>query len=60
MTVHRAPRELNSEGPLTRVQGAGTFVTTPKPRSALLECDWDDRLRFSKSSAVMMRRTVAC
>jgi GntR family histidine utilization transcriptional repressor len=37
MTVHRALRELSSVGLLTRVQGVGTFVSTPKPRSGLLE-----------------------
>ena len=37
MTVHRALRELGREGLVTRVQGAGSFVTTPQPRSALLE-----------------------
>lgn len=37
MTVNRALRELTSEGKLTRIQGAGTFVATQKPQSALLE-----------------------
>ena len=37
MTAHRALRELTSEGWLTRVQGAGTFVAESKPQSALLE-----------------------
>lgn len=37
MTVHRALRELTSEGWLTRVQGAGTFVAEAKPQSALME-----------------------
>lgn len=37
MTVHRALRELMTEGWLTRVQGAGTFVAEQKPQSALLE-----------------------
>lgn len=37
MTVHRALRELTSEGYLLRVQGVGTFVAPPKPRSALVE-----------------------
>jgi GntR family histidine utilization transcriptional repressor len=37
MTVHRALRELTSEGWLTRAQGAGTFVAEQKPQLALLE-----------------------
>ena len=37
MTVHRALRELTVEGVLTRVQGVGTFLASPKPQSALLE-----------------------
>ncbi|HEY5597711.1 MAG TPA: histidine utilization repressor [Kiloniellales bacterium] len=37
MTAHRALRELTSEGWLTRVQGAGTYVAEAKPQSALLE-----------------------
>jgi GntR family histidine utilization transcriptional repressor len=37
MTVNRALRELTDEGKLTRIQGAGTFVASPKPQSALLE-----------------------
>lgn len=37
MTVNRALRELTSEGRLTRIQGAGTFVASQKPQSALLE-----------------------
>jgi len=37
MTVHRALRELSSDGLVTRVQGVGTFVSTPKPQSPLLE-----------------------
>src|SRR5690606_1125353 len=36
MTVHRALRELTSEGWLERVQGAGTFVDAPKPQSEVL------------------------
>ncbi len=37
MTVHRALRELSAEGMLLRVQGAGSFVQPPVPRSPLLE-----------------------
>lgn len=37
MTVHRALRELTSEGHLLRIQGVGTFVAPPKPQSALIE-----------------------
>jgi len=37
MTVHRALRELTSEGWLERTQGAGTFVADAKPQSAVLE-----------------------
>ena len=37
MTVHRALRELHTEGWLERIQGAGSFVAEPKPQSALLE-----------------------
>ncbi len=37
MTAHRALRELTTEGWLTRVQGAGTFVAEAKPQSALME-----------------------
>lgn len=37
MTVHRALRELSAEGLLLRVQGAGSFVQAPAPRSPLLE-----------------------
>jgi GntR family histidine utilization transcriptional repressor len=37
MTVHRALRELTTEGWLDRVQGLGTFVAEPVPQSALLE-----------------------
>jgi GntR family transcriptional regulator, histidine utilization repressor len=36
MTVHRALRELTTEGWLDRVQGAGTFVAAPKPQSEVL------------------------
>lgn len=36
MTIHRALRELTSEGYLTRAQGLGTFVAVPKAQSALL------------------------
>ena len=36
MTVHRALRELSSEGRLYRVQGVGTFVAAQKPQSAFL------------------------
>ena len=37
MTVHRALRELKSEGVVVRVPGRGTFVSAEKPRSTLLE-----------------------
>jgi GntR family histidine utilization transcriptional repressor len=37
MTVHRALRELSSQGLLSRVQGVGTFVATPHTKSELLE-----------------------
>lgn len=37
MTVHRALRELTSQGHLLRIQGVGTFVAPPKPQSALIE-----------------------
>ena len=37
MTAHRALRELTSEGWLTRIQGAGTFVAESKAQSALME-----------------------
>ena len=37
MTVHRAMRELFDKGLVTRVQGVGTFVSTPPPRSPLIE-----------------------
>ena len=39
MTVHRAVRELTSEGVLHRVQGVGTFVATPVARSGLIEIE---------------------
>lgn len=35
MTVHRALRELSSEGVLTRIPGVGTFVASVKSHSAL-------------------------
>lgn len=37
MTVHRALRELTSEGHLRRIQGVGTFIAPPKPQSTLIE-----------------------
>lgn len=37
MTVHRALRELAAEQVLARVRGAGTFVTTQKFQSTLVE-----------------------
>jgi GntR family histidine utilization transcriptional repressor len=37
MTVHRALRELTSEGYLHRVQGVGTFVAPPRAQSTLIE-----------------------
>jgi GntR family transcriptional regulator, histidine utilization repressor len=37
MTVHRALRELSEKGLVSRIQGVGTFVSTPPPQSPLLE-----------------------
>jgi len=37
MTIHRALRELTSEGHLRRVQGVGTFVAPPRAQSTLIE-----------------------
>ncbi|SCK14598.1 histidine utilization repressor [Vogesella sp. LIG4] len=37
MTVHRALRELTAEQVLTRIQGAGTFVSAQKYQSTLIE-----------------------
>ena len=37
MTVHRALREMTADGQLVRLQGVGTFVTPPRPLSALME-----------------------
>ncbi|MEX2742201.1 histidine utilization repressor [Rhizobium mongolense] len=37
MTVHRALRELTSEGHLRRIQGVGTFIAPPRPQSTLIE-----------------------
>lgn len=37
MTVNKALSELTAEGFLERVAGRGTFVSKPKPQSALLE-----------------------
>lgn len=37
MTVHRALRELKEERMIVRVPGRGTFVSSEKPRSTLLE-----------------------
>jgi len=37
MTVHRALRELSSQGLLSRVQGVGTFVAPPHTKAELLE-----------------------
>ncbi|MCP5373480.1 MAG: histidine utilization repressor [Hyphomicrobiales bacterium] len=37
MTVNRAIRELSAEGRVTRIQGVGTFVAQPRPRSTLLD-----------------------
>jgi GntR family histidine utilization transcriptional repressor len=37
MTVHRALRELTSEGMLVRVHGVGTFVAGAKPQAPLME-----------------------
>jgi GntR family histidine utilization transcriptional repressor len=37
MTVHRAMRELSTQGVLTRFQGIGTFVAPPAPRSELIQ-----------------------
>lgn len=51
MTVHRALRELKSEGVIVRVPGRGTFVSAEKPRSTLLETqDIAEEIRSRGSS----------
>ncbi|QPC42834.1 UTRA domain-containing protein [Kaustia mangrovi] len=37
MTVNRALRELSRDGVITRVQGAGSFVSEPGPDTSLME-----------------------
>lgn len=37
MTVHRALRELSSEGVIARIQGVGSFVSEAKPQVGLIE-----------------------
>jgi GntR family histidine utilization transcriptional repressor len=55
MTVHRALRELKSEGVIVRVPGRGTFVSPEKPRSTLLEIqDIAEEIR-SRGSAYRCR-----
>jgi len=61
MTVNRALRELSAEGVVVRVQGVGTFVSSPKPQSALLEivsiADEIKRQGGTHSSAVHLLRS---
>ena len=55
MTVHRALRELKSEGVIVRVPGRGTFVSPEKPRSTLLETqDIAEEIR-GRGSAMVCR-----
>ncbi|WP_353476277.1 histidine utilization repressor (plasmid) [Salipiger sp. H15] len=37
MTANRALRELAAEGKITRIHGVGSFVSEPKPSSAMLD-----------------------
>ena len=37
MTINRALREMSDAGLVTRVQGVGTFLATPTPKSPLVE-----------------------
>ncbi len=55
MTVHRALRELKDEGVIVRVPGRGSFVSSEKPRSTLLETqDIAEEIR-SRSAAYHCR-----
>ena len=55
MTVHRALRELKAEGVIVRVPGRGSFVSSEKPRSTLLETqDIAEEIR-SRGSAYRCR-----
>lgn len=58
MTVHRAVRELTSEGVLHRVQGVGTFVATPVARSGLIEIE-DIAREIRRRGAVHGSRVLA-
>jgi len=46
MTVHRALRELSSDGLLSRIQGVGTFLLPPQTRSEVFRVqDIDDEIQ---------------
>jgi GntR family histidine utilization transcriptional repressor len=51
MTVHRALREMSADGLLVRMQGIGSFLRKPTPRSALLEI-------FDISDDIQQRRSA--
>jgi GntR family transcriptional regulator, histidine utilization repressor len=47
MTINRALREMSDSGLVTRVQGVGTFLATPTPKSPLVEiADIADDIRL--------------
>lgn len=62
MTVHRALRELTSDGHLIRIQGVGTFIAPPKAQSALIEINniaSEIRLRGGRYAAkVVLLETI--
>jgi len=58
MTVHRALRELKSEGVIIRVPGRGTFVSAEKPRSTLLETQ-DIAAEITSRGAAYRCRVIA-